>query len=320
MMQQKHINIIVVFFISGIVFSCVAFVFESNNFQYAEAHVFTPDNMASFISMVNEALVELNLAKSNFPSNATLAIDHADYASKLMDNAYYLDDEIVDDNDFIKRYNQGMNNSSNSTIIGVAVANIVDDILREYGRALDVQFDLTNMSNMNMNSMADGDDDDNNSTMAMSGMADDNSSMDMSTSMDMMGSNNSSSSSMAMSGMADDNNSSSNMDMSSMNTSSSSTMMNMDSEMMERNYSIVNTADYQSAQAFSDKLLQLFEEKFKAAASINDTAVISKIQKNLADLKNLIDNKAQAMDVMMLVHGQLHPNLQIAYGLKLKQQ
>jgi hypothetical protein len=47
--------------------------------------------------------------------------------------------------------------------------------------------------------------------------------------------------------------------------------------------------------------------------------VISKIQKNLADLKNLIDNKAQAMDVMILVHGQLHPDLQLAYDLKLKQ-
>jgi hypothetical protein len=45
----------------------------------------------------------------------------------------------------------------------------------------------------------------------------------------------------------------------------------------------------------------------------------SRKQKNLADLKNLLDNKAQAMDVMMLIHGQLHPNLQIAYGLKLKQ-
>ena len=40
-------------------------------------------------------------------------------------------------------------NNSNSTILGVALANIVDDILKEYGRALDVN-DLTNMTNMNM--------------------------------------------------------------------------------------------------------------------------------------------------------------------------
>ena len=105
--------------------------------------------MASFISMANEAEVELRLAESNYPSNVNLAMDHIDRASQLIDNAYYLDDDITDDYDFITRYNQGMNNS-NSTILGVALANIVDDILKQYGRALDVQFDLTNMTNMNM--------------------------------------------------------------------------------------------------------------------------------------------------------------------------
>jgi hypothetical protein len=82
----------------------------------------------------------------------------------------------------------------NATIQALAFAHLVNSILRNYGKAYGVGFDMTNMSNM----------------------------------AGMIGSNNNSSS-MAMSGMADDNNSS-NMDMGSMNTSSS-TMMNMDSEM-----------------------------------------------------------------------------------------
>ena len=130
-------------------FFTTVLTFEYSLGRYAYAHIFTSDSMASFISMANEAEVELRLAESNYPSNVNLAMDHIDRASQLIDNAYYLDDDITDDYDFITRYNQGMNNS-NSTILGVALANIVDDILKEYGRALDVQFDLTNMTNMNM--------------------------------------------------------------------------------------------------------------------------------------------------------------------------
>jgi hypothetical protein len=33
----------------------------------------------------------------------------------------------------------------------------------------------------------------------------------------------------------------------------------------------------------------------------------------------LLNNRASAQNVMMLVHGGLHPNLQLAYNLKLKQ-
>jgi len=70
-------------------------------------------------------------------------------------------------------------------------------------------------------------------------------------------------------------------------------------------------------------LLHLFENKSKRSEfNIDEIAAIDifKIQESLENLKKLIDNKAQPMDIMMLVHGKLHPELQIAYGLKLKQQ
>ena len=142
--------VFIAIFLSEIFFSTTVLTFEYNLGRYAYAHIFTSDSMASFISMANEAEVELMLAERNYPSNVTLAMDHIDRASQFIDNAYYLDDDITDNYDFITRYNQGINNS-NSTILGVALANIVDDILKEYGdKALDIQFDLTNMTNMNM--------------------------------------------------------------------------------------------------------------------------------------------------------------------------
>ena len=67
----------------------------------------------------------------------------------------------------------------------------------------------------------------------------------------MMGGN----SSMAMSGLANGDNNNSSNNMSSMN--SSSTMMNMDSK-LNKNYSLVNMTDFQSAQALADKSIRDF--------------------------------------------------------------
>ena len=41
-------------------------------------------------------------------------------------------------------------NNNNSTVQALVVANIVDEILRKYGDAYNVDYDLTNMSNMEM--------------------------------------------------------------------------------------------------------------------------------------------------------------------------
>jgi hypothetical protein len=105
--------------------------------------------LSTFISLAHEADVELSLANSNFPSNITLALDHSKNAVKLMDDAYYSDDDIIDDIDFVRKYNEALN-SRNTTIQALVVANIVDQILREYREAFDIQYDLTNMSNMAM--------------------------------------------------------------------------------------------------------------------------------------------------------------------------
>jgi hypothetical protein len=54
-----------------------------------------------------------------------------------------------------------------------------------------------------------------------------------------------------------------------------------------------------------------------ALTNNNSAGPVSQLEKQLPDLKDMIDNKASAMDVMVLVHGHIHPNLQLAYGLKL---
>lgn len=247
----------------------VALVDVCNNNTSSYAHNFSPNSLSTFISLAHEADVELSLANSNFPSNITLALDHSKNAVTLMDDAYYSDDDIIDDTDFVRKYNEALN-SQNTTIQALVVANIVDQILREYGEAFDIQYDLTNMSNMNM------------TTMQITSIPD-----------------------------------------SSFPSYSMNMPMNSNIEAENNNYTnIINIDNYQSAQKLSEKVYQVFKNQLRPLAvssnSANQTAIIV-VEKSLFDLKYLINNKALAQDIMGLVHGKLHPSLQLAYDLKLKQ-
>jgi len=68
-------------------------------------------------------------------------------------NDYQFGEDIADDNDFIREYNEQLNNT-NSTVQALILANVVDEILRNYGNALEVDYDLTNMSNMVMSNVS----------------------------------------------------------------------------------------------------------------------------------------------------------------------
>lgn len=232
----------------------------------AYAHNFTPNSLSTFITLVYRAEIELLLATDNFPLNVTVALDHAEDAAKLIDDAYYLDEDVVDDADFTRKYNDALD-THNSTIRALVVANIVDQILREYGDAFDIRYDLTNMSNMLITEMPDG-----TSYSPHSGSV-----------------NNT-------------------------NVSTNSTYQN-------NKLQVVNIADYQSAQKLSEKASQIFRNHLLFLPSSNATynTTITKLEKSMADLNQLVENKTPAQELMMLVHGHIHPSLQLAYGLKLRQ-
>ena len=48
--------------------------------------------------------------------------------------------------------------------------------------------------------------------------------------------------------------------------------------------------------------------------------IISKLEKRMVDLKNSVNDKVSAQELMALVHTQIHPSLQLAYNLRLIQQ
>jgi hypothetical protein len=295
--------------------------FEKNNnsphfIQNAYGHNLTPNESASFLAFVDKLQVESELVQTNLANNnISLAQEHAKKANVLLTpnitkeiaerNQRVAEDlttavsnlqntsseqqqqpvsQLVSDIDAIlgeavtTRIDQEQRD--NTAIQALAFANLVDSVLRNYGNAYAVGFDMTNISNVAT----------------------------------MMGSNNNSS--MAISSMVDDNNNNSNMNMDLMNMSSS-TMMGMDTG-MNRNYSLVNTADYQSAQALATRALEVFDSELEPMASNNATSFITNLENGLTQLNNSIRNKASPMDIMMIGHTQVHPNLMEAFNLELQ--
>lgn len=317
------------------------------------AHLFTPNETATFVGTLDKVQAELELVVSNLENNnVSLAQSHAYKAASLLtprimaeiteDNPRLTSDllraldhlqnvssssesqlksvnQLVNDlnnrlsQDSLVRLAQVQPTSSNplegalKSLTGIfggsntreeidqntklqalAFANVIDGLLINYGKAYDVGFDMTNMSNM------------------------------------VMAANRDNPGSMVMSNSVSANNSgTSNMNMSSMNASSNSmTMTNHGSE-MNMGYSLSNISDYQSAQGLAKKAFEVFNTKLKHATPSDDknaTAFVTKLGAGLTHLNESIATKASPLDVMMIVHTQVHPNLLEAFNLQLRKQ
>ena len=168
----------------------------------------------------------------------------------------------------------------------IAFANVIDGMLINYGKAYRVGFDMTNMSNM------------------------------------VIIGNNSSPSSMVMSNPVTGNNSGANnlnLNMNSMNSS----FNNMTGHAGEMNtgYSLVNVSDYQSAQALATKAFEVFSAKLKHTTMTNNknvTGFVTNLENGLKQLNDSIAKKASPLDIMMIVHTQIHPNLLEGFNLQLR--
>ena len=340
MIREPYLVLLVI----GIIFSMV-FSTNTNNFinQKVYAHMFTADETASFLAFADQLQVESELVQTNLVNNnLSLAQNHANKAASLLTPSVVIEIEeqnqkIADDlttavSDLQKissssekqqqmvkqlvsginstvveavniRMKQGQGDPSNflekgieflgglfgggdeeandkidvdETTKPIAFADLVDSVLINYGNAYRVDFDMTNMSNMGMMGG-------NSSSMAMVDMADKNNS----------------------------NNSSSSMNIGSMNM----TMMNMNSK-TNRNYSLVDMTDYQSAQALATKAQEIFNNELKSTAPNSSSAFIINLENGLRQLNGSIKNKVSPVDIMTIVHTQIHPSLLEIFNLR----
>ena len=264
-----------------LIFTIAVFIFSFSmvdQISHIFAHSFNTDDASYFLGLDKRTKIELELAEKNYPLNITLSMDHTDNAARLVYDIYYVDEDIVDDNDFTKRYNKEIS-SSNSTTYALVVADLLDEVLRGYADALVIDTDLTNMSNLvlidelkNLSKQSNS-----NSTNFSSNSSDNN----------------------------------------------TEGTKSEQSKLFSTNNSIFNYADYETAKALLVEIKDIFENHLKSSSdnAISNQSVnaISKLEKDLEKLSNLINNNnGSPAEVMELVHLQIHPSLQTAFGLQTK--
>ena len=98
---------------------------------------------------------------------------------------------------------------------------------------------------------------------------------------------------------------------------SSMAMMHTDNKTSETN-SLINLGDYQSAQGLAAKSLEVFDNYLYHTMSNYQTSdQRDNLENGLIQLNNSIKDKASPMDIMVIVHSQIHPNLIAAFDIKL---
>lgn len=344
--RRRHILFVLFYLILSIL------IFSNNDIFHIEkifAHQFTPNETATFVFTVYQLQTELELVSSNLANNnLPLAQNHASKASSLLiqrilaeiaeDNPKLASDlgnrliqlqtlsstsadqvqstsKVVSDlnerlnEDALVRMAQLQPDSSNflegltktlgnmfagdneevkeqtAKIEALALANVIDNVLINYGNAYQVGFDMTNMSNMVMR--------------------------DKNGNADPMVMKNSSDGKMSATGNM-------NMTMHPLNTSSNA--ITQHGNEMNDGYLLVNVSDYQSAQALVIKASKIFNDKlrFTEINNKNITGYITNLENGLTQLNNVVAKKDSPVDVMMVVHTKIHPNLLEAFSLQLR--
>jgi hypothetical protein len=321
-------------------------------------HLFTRDQTGTFVSIVDQVQTELELVAANeVNNNSSLAQNHAAKASSLLprvigeigedspqlvgelmrtvfgmenissttynksqnitkivntlneklDNAKIIRIAQVQPNsnflDKVTNFLGGLargNNAETSTeqvqnsrIDALAFAELTDAVLSNYGKAYNVGFDMTNMSNMVMASSNTS-----SGPMVMNSTVKTNNSGTGSTNMNT------------------NMNMNMNMNMNSMNNSSSHIPENMGK--IDNGYQLIDIADYQSAQALAKKGYAFFNSDLRHMANSNKVVFVNNLEKGLVHLNNSIANKVSPMEIMMIVHTEIHPNLLEAFNLELR--
>ena len=173
----------------------------------------------------------------------------------------------------------------NAKTEALALANVMDSILVNYGYAYQVGFDMTNMSNMVMPS-----ENGNAVPMVMNNSSDGRMSATV------------------------------NMNMTAHPVNTSSNAITQHGNEMNDGYLLVNMSDYQSAQSLVIKASKIFNDKlrFTEINNKNITGYITNLENGLTQLNNVVANRDSPKDVMTVVHTKIHPNLLEAFGLQLR--
>ena len=261
----------------GLLFATVVLFPSSPNLIVA--HNFSSDESASFLSLVDQIKSAISPIKNDISSNSTLARTQAQYARMLLsDNVIK---ELKERNPRIATELSQMLDSLQQGLTqqNTSTLGTINDVIAE---AVTVRIDKNQL---------------NNSTVQGLTLANDaNKILDEY--------------SKAFSTQSND-----------MGIMNNTTAMKMDEkspakEAMKFNgsKSLTDLGAYQRAVALTDTVIKRFNNQMKGNSTSTE---IEQLVKVLEQLKIALQNKMPRASIMEIVHGQIHPNLQIAFNLEL---
>ncbi|HEY6884575.1 MAG TPA: hypothetical protein VI278_11100, partial [Nitrososphaeraceae archaeon] len=285
-----------------------------------------------FLTMVHQIEAQIQLAENNFPDNAKLAEQHANIATSLLNQ----NDPIVNDTSWAKEIAErnprvaaeltsslnslrtAINTQSKPASTIVSTANTSNDIKTKVNRISDLLAEAIS-SRISKEVL-------NNSTtqaLVLSRLAN----LIYFSYGRALGESPATISNMAGMAMPGKGTSSMNMNMNMNNNMKTDANATMSSKMTapamttsgnNNNAVIKNITEYQTAQSLTAKAHDILNKNLKPIAPPNAASANTRLDKDLNQLKMAIDNKTPFMDIMKIVHVQIHPLLITTYNLPLK--
>ncbi len=263
-------------------FTVFGLAYASNS---AYAHDFSGDESASFLALVESIKVELALVQTNAASNATLAEKHAEHAHHHLDENTI--EEIAERNERLGEYLPAALEELHDSV-GTATEEEVTVMVREINDLLaetvTVRIDSEQRNNvtvwaLTLAGMADGV---NEHYRAAHGTETDG------------GGHGHDEEQTSMTGHG-----------------------NMGDTTENDHSEIIDFAQYQSALMLANRTLHLFNDQVKNLRPVVSVIALVDLEEGLEHLVMAVEAKETTTDVELILHSQVHPNLQKAYGLKL---
>jgi hypothetical protein len=251
-------------------------------------HSFESDDSIYLLTLIEKTQTELELAKKNYPSNVTLSMDHSDDAARMVSETFYADEDVANDGEFTKRYNQELS-KANITSNALVVVTLVDEVLRNYADSIDLNFDLTNMSNLLY-------------IIPTNSTNNNNASKESTDKLE------------------------SSFFANALNNSENSNV-NVNAEdarnlLFLTNHTIINYAKHETAKTLAIKINTLFQLYLKSFIGLDKTNLneVTKLEDDFNKLYSMIDKNSSPAEIMKKVHIDIQPTMQKLYNLKIKMQ
>jgi hypothetical protein len=248
------------------------------------AHTFSPVESASFLSLVDQIKSALLPIKQDISSNVTLAREQAQYAKLLLNESVLK--ELKERNQRITTELLRMLNSIQNITVENVDDNLskINDLLAE---AVSVRIQNDQLKNVTVQALVFANDVNKISDEYTSAFKEGNTSLNMD-----------------MHATKDDIHSMK-MDNNSMSMSTNATKTEI----------VTDVAAYQRAGALTDIAIERFNTELSGKSNVS--SAMERVVKGLDQLKVSIKNMESSETVLGTVHGEIQPNLQIAFNLQL---